>query len=144
MPDPAAEGGLVPEAGGHPARLLTAAAEHVRAANHATLRWAAGPIPGLLSGADAADTASALYLLTSRLPQVCNQFAGILTAADGGTLTGPDHAPAVAAAELRQAAEVLTGAADRLDAAWQALSPVGGWLSADAQTLASKQADGAA
>ena len=48
---------------------------------------------------------------------------------------------ASAAAELRQAAEILTAAYARLDAAWQPLSPVGGWLSADADALAGEEED---
>src|SRR6266542_3986705 len=46
---------LVPEAGGHPARLVTAAAEHIRAANHATLNRRA--VAGLAAGADVDDAA---------------------------------------------------------------------------------------
>ncbi len=126
---------LVPEAGGHPARLVTAAAEYVRAANHATFDGRPGP--GLLDGADVDAAAGARYLLTSRLPQLCRQLAAILTsAAANGYLTGPAGAPELAAPGLRQAAEILTAASERLDAAWQLLSPVGGWLSADAQALA--------
>jgi len=130
----------VPEAGGHPARLVTAAAEYVRAADHATLHGRPGP--GLLDGAGVDDAAGALYLLCSRLPQLCRQLAEILTAAAGqDTLAGPQGAPELAAAELRQAAEILTAAYARLDAAWQPLSPVGGWLSADADALAGEEED---
>jgi hypothetical protein len=46
-----------PEAGGHPAKLLTTAAEAVRAANHATIDRR--PMPGLAAGADACDTLGA-------------------------------------------------------------------------------------
>jgi hypothetical protein len=129
--------GLVPEAGGHPARLVAAAAEYVRAANHATITAADVLNPGLLSGSDAYDAAGALALLASRLPQLCGQLAAVLDAATRhGTLTGPPGAPMLAAAQLRQAAETLTAASERLDAATQTLGPVGGWLSPDAEALA--------
>jgi hypothetical protein len=69
------------------------------------------PNPGLLSGADAYETAGALLLLTSRLRQLCRQLAAILDdAGAGGTLTSPAGAPKLAAAELRQAGETLTAA----------------------------------
>jgi hypothetical protein len=135
-----AAGELVAEAGGHPATLLTAAAEAVRAANHATIRWD-GSADGLRSGCDAYDAAGALYLLTSRLPQLSRQLAAILTAAGAsGTLTGPHGAPLLAAAKLRQAAQPITAAAARLAAAHQTLGPVGGWLSADAAARAGEGA----
>jgi len=125
----------VPEAGGHPARLVAAAAEYVRAANHATI--VRRPVPGLAAGSDAYDTVGALYQLISRLPQLCAQLGAVLEgAAPYGTLTGPEGAPDRAAAALRRAATVLENAALHLDDAWQTLSPVGGWLSADAQALA--------
>jgi hypothetical protein len=93
MPDPTnsgAGGDLVPEAGGHPARLVTTAAEYIRAANHATINARDVLNRGLLAGVHAYDTAGALYLLTSRLPQLCDQLAAVLTwAAGNGTLTGP-------------------------------------------------------
>jgi hypothetical protein len=123
---------LEPEAGGNPCRLVTAAAEYVRAANHAT--FDGRPRPGLLSGVNVYDAVGALALLTSRMPQLSRQLATVLdTAGAGGTLTGPAGAPELAAAELRQAAEILTAAYERLNAAWNTLSPVGGWLSADAE-----------
>jgi hypothetical protein len=123
-----------PGVGGHPAKLLDAAAEAVRAANHATIRWD-GSAYGMHSGSY--DAAGALYLLTSRLPQLCRQLAKILTTAAGnGHLTGPDGAPELAAAKLRQAAELLTTTYQRLEGAHQTLSPVGGWLSADAAARA--------
>jgi len=100
------------------------------------------PNPGLLSGSDAYDAVGGLYLLTSRLPQLCRQLAAVLSAAAGhGTLTGPHGAPERAAAQLRQAAATLTTAYQQLDAANQTLGPVGGWLSPDAQALGIK--DGA-
>ena len=134
---------LVPEAGGHPARLVAAAAEYVRAANHATVNAADVPNPGLLSGSDAYDAVAGLYLLTSRLPQLCRQLAAVLHAAAGhGTLTGPHGAPELAAAQLRQAAETLTAAYQQLDAATQTLGPVGGWLSPDAEALADQEGRG--
>jgi hypothetical protein len=115
---------LVPEAGGHPTRLVTAAAEYVRAANHAT--FARRPVPGLASGADLFNTVAALHLLTSRLPQLCEQLADLLGAGGGhGTLTGPADAPQLAATELRHA--------------WRTLSPVGGWLSPNAQALSDQE-----
>ncbi len=139
MPDPTNPGASVdlePETGGHPARLVTAAAERIRAANHATLTQA--PMPGLAAGTDVYDTVGALYQLTSRLPQLCAQLAAILDdAAEQGTLTGPKDAPGLAAVELVEAAAHLRDGRDRLDAAWQLLSPVGGWLSSDAKALAS-------
>src|SRR5437867_2172847 len=92
---------LVSEAGGHPARLAGAAAEYVRAANHATINAHHVPNPGLLSGSDAHDAVAALCLLASRLPQLCRQLAAVLGAAAGhGTLTGPHGAPERAAARL--------------------------------------------
>ncbi len=125
---------LVPEAGGHPARLVSAAAEQVRAANHAT--FDRRPVPGLASGSDLFDTAAALHLLTSRLPQLCEQLADLLVGSGRhGTLTGPADAPRLAATELHLTAEVITAATERLGAAWRTLSPVGGWLSPDAQAL---------
>ena len=128
---------LVPEAGGHPARLVTAAAEHVRAANHATINAPDVLNPGLLSGSDVYDAAGALDTLASRLPQLCDQLADVLqVAGENGTLTGPGHAPHKADAELRQAADTFRSAHDLLNRAWNTLSPVGGWLSADAQALA--------
>ena len=134
---------LVPEAGGHPARLVAAAAEYVRAANHATINAHHVLNPGLLSGSDAYDAVGGLYLLTSRLPQLCRQLAAVLDAAAGhGTLTGPHGAPELAAAQLRQAAETLTAAYQQLDAATQALGPVGGWLSPDAEALADQEGRG--
>ncbi len=141
MPDPTTNSGagvdLVPEAGGHPAKLLTAAAEYIRAANHATINAHEVLNPGLLAGADAYDTAGALYLLTSRLPQLCRQLAAVLDdAAGNGTLTGPKDAPASAARELHDTAEALTAAAAPLNTAWQLLGGVGGWLSADAAAVA--------
>jgi hypothetical protein len=69
---------LVPEAGGHPARLVTAAAEYIRAANHATINAVDVLNPGLLAGMHAYDTVGALFLLTSRLPQLCRQLAEVL------------------------------------------------------------------
>jgi hypothetical protein len=84
----------------------------------------------------------ALALLCSRMPQLSRQLATVLdTAGAGGTLTGPAGAPELAAAELRQAAGILTGAYERLNAVWNTLSPVGGWLSTDAEALAERQAD---
>jgi hypothetical protein len=132
---------LIPEAGGHPARLVTAAAEYIRAANHATINWDITiPAPGLTAGVDVYDTIGALSQLTSRLPQLCRQLAEILTAAAGhGTLTGPDGAPQLAAVELRQAADTITAAYERLNAAHQTLGPVGGWLSPDAETVAGEE-----
>jgi len=113
-----------------PAQLVGDAAELVRGANHATINPAA---PGMASGAEVYDTVAALYQLTSRLPQLCAQLAGILaTATTRGSLTGPPQAPERAAAELRHAAKTLTPAAAAVDAAWQRLGPVGGWLSPDA------------
>jgi hypothetical protein len=133
---------LVPEAGGHPAKLLNAAAEAVRATNHATIGWT-GHAYGLESGADIYAAAGALSLLISRLPQLSRQLAAILTAAAvNGRLTGPAGAPELAAAELRQAAETLTTVGERLAAAHQALSPVGGWLSAEAAALAGDYPEG--
>lgn len=130
--------GLEPEAGGHPAHLVRTAAEQVRAANHTLARLA--PVPGLVSGSDVYDTVGALYQLTSRLPQLCKQLAAVLTAAAAqGTLTGPADAPEVAAQWLAEAAANLRDARDRLDAAWQTLGPVGGWLSADAAALAGEE-----
>ena len=129
---------LVPEAGGHPTRLVSAAAEYVRAANHATS--ARRPVPGLASGSELFETVAALHLLTSRLPQLCEQLADLLVAAGGhGTLTGPADAPRLAATELRYAADGITVVTDRLSAAWQALSPVGGWLTPDAQALSDQE-----
>jgi hypothetical protein len=126
---------LVPEAGGHPVRLVTAAAEHIRAANHAT--FDRRPVPGLAAGADIYDTVGALHQLANRLPQLLEQLATLLTtAAEQGTLTGPKTAPALAAAELTEAASSFRDSRDHLDAAWQLLGPVGGWLSADAAALA--------
>jgi hypothetical protein len=136
-------GRLVPEAGGHPARLAGAAAEYVRAANHATIRAPHVPSPGLLSGSDAYDAVAELSLLASRLPQLCRQLAAVLHAAAGhGTLTGPPGTPEFAATRLRQAADTLTAASQRLDAAAQALGPVGGWLSPDAEALAGQEVSG--
>jgi hypothetical protein len=130
-----------PGAGGHPAKLLDAAAECVRAANHATIRWS-GHAYGMESGADAYDAAGALYQLTSRLPQLCHQLARILDRAGvNGTLTGPAGSPELAAAELREAAEILTVAGERLNAAHQTLGPVGGFLSADAEARAGEGED---
>lgn len=134
---------LVPEAGGHPARLASAAAEYIRAANHATINAQHVPNPGLLAGSDASDAIGELYLLTSRLPQLCRQLAAVLHAAAGhGTLTGPHDAPLRAATQLHQAAETITAAAKRLDAANQTLSPVGGWLSPNAEALADREGRG--
>jgi hypothetical protein len=128
---------LVPEAGGHPARLVTAAAEYIRAANHATINALDVLNPGLLAGVHAYDTVGALFLLTSRLPQLCRQLAEVLDdAGDNGTLTGPKDAPEYAARELHDAAETLRGAAAPLNTAWQLLGGVGGWLSADAEAAA--------
>jgi hypothetical protein len=139
VPGPAADR-LVPEAAGHPARLAGAAAEYVRAANHATVNAQHTPSPGLLSGSDAYDAVAELYLLTSRLPQLCRQLAAVLHAAAGhGTLTGPHGAPELAATQLRQAAATLTAAYQELDAATQALGRVGGWLSPDAEALADQE-----
>ena len=136
-------GHLVPEAGGHPARLASAAAEYVRAANHATINAHHVPNPGLLAGADAYDAVAGLYLLTSRLPQLCRQLATVLGAAAGhATLTGPPGAPELAATQLRQAAATLTAASQQLDAATQTLGPVGGWLSPDAEARADQEARG--
>jgi hypothetical protein len=131
---------LEPEAGGHVAKLVNAAAEYVRAANHATFDGRPGP--GLLSGVNVYDAVGALALLTSRMPQLSRQLATVLdTAGAGGTLTGPAGAPELAAAELRQAAGILTSAYERLNAAWNTLSPVGGWLSTDAEALAGEGED---
>jgi hypothetical protein len=64
--------------------------EYIRAANHATINARDVLNRGLLAGVHAYDTAGALYLLTSRLPQLCDQLAAVLTwAAGNGTLTGP-------------------------------------------------------
>ncbi len=127
---------LVPEAGGHPARLVTAAAEYIRAANHAT--HDRRPVPGLAAASDAYDAVAALYQLASRLPQLCDQLAAVLAwAADQGTLTGPEGRADLAAVELRHhAADGFQAASNALDIAWQTLSPVGGWLSADAEAIA--------
>jgi hypothetical protein len=134
---------LVAEAGGHPARLAGAAAEYVRAANHATINAQRVPNPGLLAGTDTYDAIGELYLLTSRLPQLCRQLAAVLHAAAGhDTLSGPPGAPELAAAQLHQAAETTTAASKRLDAATQTLGPVGGWLSPDAAALADREAGG--
>jgi hypothetical protein len=134
---------LVPEAGGHPARLAGAAAEYVRAANHATINAADVLNPGLLSGMDAYDAVAELSLLASRLPQLCRQLAAVLDAAAGhGTLTGPRGAAELAATHLRWAAETLTAAYQQLDAATQTLGPVGGWLSPDAEARADQEARG--
>jgi hypothetical protein len=131
----------MPGAGGHPTKLLNGAAEAVRAANHASITARDVLNSGLLTGADAYDAAGALSLLASHLPQLCRQLADVLVDAGGnGTLTGPQGAPELAAAELRQAAAAITAAARTLDAAWQALGPVGGWLSTAAQALASELA----
>ncbi len=117
---------LVPEAGGHPARLVAAAAEYVRAANHATI--VRRPVAGLAAGSDAYDTVGALYQLAGRLPQLCRQVAAVLDAAGAsGTLTGPENAPEYASLKLREAAETL--------------SPVGGFLSADAEARAGEGED---
>ncbi len=129
---------LVPEAGGHPARLVSDAAERIRAAIHAT--YDRRPVPGLAAGSDAYDTVGALYQLASRLPQLLEQLADVLLIADGqDTLTGPTDAPQRAAQWLTQATADFRDGRDRLDAAWQTLGPVGGWLSVDAATLASKE-----
>jgi hypothetical protein len=97
---------LVAEAGGHPARLVTAAAEYLRAANHATINALDVLNPGLLAGVHADDTVGVLFLLSGRLPQRCRQLAEVLDdVGDNGTLTGPAGAPELAAAELRRAAE---------------------------------------
>jgi hypothetical protein len=132
--------GLVLEAGGHPAWLVSAAAEYVRAANHATINAQHVLNPGLPSGSDAYDAVAALGLLTDHLPQLCRQLAAVLdTAASHGTLTGPPGAPELAAAQLRQAAETITAASERLHAAHQTLGPVGGWLSPDAEAHADQE-----
>jgi ABC-type transporter Mla subunit MlaD len=60
----------------------------------------------------------------------------LTAAAAAGTLTGPEHAPHQATTDLQNVSEHFRAARDWLDAAWQTLSPVGGWLSADAQDLA--------
>ncbi len=127
---------LVPEAGGHPAQLITTAAERIRAANHAT--FSRRPVPGLATGSDAYDVVGALHQLASRLPQLCDQVAAVLTwAAEQGTLTGPEGRADLAAVELRHhAADGFKAASNALEVAWNALSPVGGWLSADAEALA--------
>jgi hypothetical protein len=136
-------GHLVPEAGGHPARLAGAAAEYVRAANHATVRAPHAPRPGLLSGCDAYDAVAGLSLLAGRLPQLCRQLAAVLDAAAADrTLTGPPGAAELAATRLRQAAETLTAACGSLDAAAQALGGVGGWLSPDTAALADQEVSG--
>jgi hypothetical protein len=122
-----------------PAQLASDAAELVRAANHATINPAAC---GMASAADVYDTVAALYQLASRLPQLCAQLAKILaTAATRGSLTGPPRAPEHAAAELRRAAETLTPAVAALDAAWQTLGPVGGWLGPDTPDAAGPDAE---
>jgi hypothetical protein len=88
-------------------------------------------------------TPSALDTLASRLPQLCDQLADVLqVAGENGTLTGPEHVPRQAAAELRQAADAFRGAHDVLNRVWQTLSAVGGWLSVDAEALAGRQRGG--
>jgi hypothetical protein len=133
-----------PGAGGVPGKLLDAAGELVRAANHATIRWS-GHADGMASGADAYDTAGALERLVMRLPQLCRQLATILEVAAGDhtTLTvDPGHpaaAPTYAARELRDAAETLTAAATPLHTTVQLLAGVGGFLSAEAAARASAE-----
>lgn len=116
-------------------------AEHVRAANHATINWRAEvPAPGLVYASDIYDVVGGLRTLVSRLPQLCDQLAEILRAADRhGTLTGPVPERVLTAMELVQLREPLETAVEGLNIAFQRLAQVGGFLSLTAETHANEE-----